>query len=341
MATTIKDVAHECGLSITTVSLVLNNKPNRISEKNKQKIFEAAQKLNYIPSQTAVSMKTKKTNTIGLILPDINNNYFSELAKSMEEECSLHGYTVIYGNTSDNPKKDLTYTTTFLSKGVDVLVVIHSNISSLKEQKKILELAQSTNTPLLSIDREFEKIDVSSISVDRFSGSYQAVKHLTDLGHTRIGCITGTNHSKRSSQRLQGYKQALSDAGLPFEDELVYSGDFHVESGSDAFFYLWNQGVTAIFACNDVMAMGVYLEARRANIDIPRDLSVVGFDDIFFAKYIYPPLTTVAQPITEIGYEAAQQALSMASSTHASTKSTILKTSFVLRESTAPPNIRK
>lgn len=258
----------------------------------------------------------------------------------MEEECSKQGYTVLYGNTSDDPQKDLTYTTAFLSKGVDVLVIIHSNAATPAQQKKLLELAHSTNTPLLAIDREFTDTSITTISVDRFSGAYEATKHLIQLGHTRIGCVTGIGNSNRESQRLLGYQKALHEFDIPYDEKLVYNGDFRAESGRSAFSSLWSQGITAVFACNDMMAMGIYLASRRANVNIPTDLSIVGFDNVFFSEYIYPPLTTVAQPLEEIGYEAAKQALLMASSKHCQPRTVLLQTSLIERESTAAPKIQ-
>lgn len=330
---TIKDVAEECHLSVTTVSLVLNNKPNRISEKTKQKILETAKKLHYQPSQIAISMITKKTQTVGLILPDISNLYFAALAHAIEEECASYGYTVVYGNTSDHINQDFEYLSSFLARGVDGLIFIHSNSFGEENQKKLLEMTENSNTPVLAVDRSFHSPKIPSVIVDQYAGGYEATKHLLDLGHRKIGCITGPENVNNSSERLRGYRRALEDAGIPYNPALVITGDFHAPSGSLAVPVLLKQRVTGIFACNDMMAIGVYQACRDMGISIPKDLSVVGFDDIFFSQYLDPPLSTVYQPVTEIGKEAARQVIAMINKDYTPGKKTVFLPSLNIRES--------
>lgn len=336
MVFTIKDVAAKCGLSVTTVSLVLNNRPNRISEKNKEIILKTAKELNYQPNQLAVSMVTKKTNTIGLILPDIGNLYFAELAKKIEAECSLNGYTVIYGNTSDDVNRDFLYLNTFLNQKVDALLVVHSNYFGIEEQKRFLQTIKNNRIPVLAVDRTFESSQIPTVMIDQRVGGYMATKHLLSLGHRRIGCITGIPSVNSSIERLQGYKMVLEEAGIEFDDRLVYSGDFRPQSGATALPVLLKQGVSAIFACNDMMAMGVYQACIENKIRIPRDLSVIGFDNVFFTEFIDPPLTTIIQPVAEIGRQAAKQVIHMIQGNHLYSENTVLLPKLLIRNSTLP-----
>lgn len=336
MAVTIKDVAEQCGLSVTTVSLVLNNKPNRISEKTKEKIIKTAEELHYRPNQIAVSMVTKRTHTIGLILPDVSNLYFSELAKAIEEESALQGYTVLYGNTSDDRKKDMEYLKVFLGRGVDALIMVHSHAFSMEDQNKLWKLVQSSHTPILAVDRSVFLPQVPAVMVDQRMGGMAATQHLIQLGHRRIGCITGPKYVNSSTERAFGYRQALESAGIAYDPKLIYHGDFRPQSGAEGLLPLWKQGITALFVCNDMMAMGVYQACQKEGIRIPEELSVVGYDDIFFIEYLYPPLTTVRQPVAEIGKEAAKQIIAMINGQEVGGKSTLFQPELVVRGSTAP-----
>ncbi len=311
MRATIQDVAKKVGLSTTTVSLVLNNKPNRISEAAKKEILKAARELNYRPSHIAVSMVTKETHTIGLVLPDISNLYFSELAKVIEEESYKYGYNVLYSNTQDSAKRDLEYLNIFLDRNADAIIMAASNSFNEEDKDKFLEAVGSCSVPIIMVDRVFNEPGITSVVLDQQLGGYLATKYLLGLGHLRIGCVSGPPNIPGAVSRLQGYKQALDEAHIPFEPDLVYTGDFHVESGSRALPYLLGQNVTAIFACNDMMALGIYRESRHYHLRIPNDLSVIGFDDIFLSDFLDPPLTTVAQPIADIGKECVRQVMAI------------------------------
>lgn len=309
MRATIQDVAKRVGISTTAVSLVLNNRPNRISRKTRAKILAAAQELNYRPNHIAVSMVTKATRTIGLILPDISNLYFSELARVIEVQCSHYGYNVMYGNTRDSVARDFEYLNLFLERNVDAIIMVPSNFFGPEDKKKFCGILAGTDVPIIMADRALDLPGIVSVVPDHRLGGYLAARHLLNLGHKRIGCISGPENIPSAVQRLEGYKQALQEDQIPFDPNLVYTGDYRVESGSRALPYLLDQNVTAIFACNDMMALGVYRESRLYHLLIPDDLSIVGFDDIYLLDYLDPPLTTVAQPIADIGKECVRQAI--------------------------------
>lgn len=309
MRPTIKDVAKAVELSTTTVSLVLNNKPNRISKVKKEAILRAASDLNYRPNRIAVSMVTKETHTIGLILPDISNLYFSELAKIIEEEFRKYGYTVLYGNTCDSVKYDFEYLNIFIDSNVDAVIMVLSASFSEDNKARFHEIIDNNPVPIIILDRSINDKNIKAVLLDQQLGGYLATNYLIHLGHQKIGCITGPKNMTSANDRLSGYILALSEAGIPFDENLIIEGDFSVESGMRALPYLLGQSVTAVFASNDMMAIGVYHECSRFNLKIPQNLSVVGFDDIFLSEFIDPPLTTISQPIDKIAKEAVNQIL--------------------------------
>lgn len=309
MRPTIKDVAKAVELSTTTVSLVLNNKPNRISKVKKEAILRAASDLNYRPNRIAVSMVTKETHTIGLILPDISNLYFSELAKIIEEEFRKYGYTVLYGNTCDSVKYDFEYLNIFIDSNVDAIIMVLSASFSEDNKARFHEIIDNNPVPIIILDRSINDKNIKAVLLDQQLGGYLATNYLIHLGHQKIGCITGPKNMTSANDRLSGYILALSEAGIPFDENLIIEGDFSVESGMRALPYLLGQSVTAVFASNDMMAIGVYRECSRFNLKIPQNLSVVGFDDIFLSEFIDPPLTTISQPIDKIAKEAVNQIL--------------------------------
>jgi len=305
---TIKDVAAEAGVSTTAVSLVLNGKCDRISEKTRKQILEVVERLNYRPNHIAMSMVTKTTQTIGLVLPDISNIYFAELSKLIEQSCYEHGYNVLYGNTHDMARRDIDYINIFLDRNVDAIIVILSN--SIDEHlRDIQKLISSTSTPFIIVDRKLDIGAGTTIIVNQKLGGYLATQHLINLGHRSIGCITGPKNVYSSIERLNGYKEALMEANIPIDENLIFEGNFHRESGMEALPYLLGRGVTAIFAFNDMMALGVYKQASYYNLSIPDNLSLVGYDDIFISDFITPPLTSIEQPVKQLADEAVNQVL--------------------------------
>lgn len=311
MRTTVKDVAKAVGLSTTTVSLVLNNKPNRIPKATREIVLKAAKDLNYRPNHIAVSMVTKKTHTIGLILPDISNLYFSELAKVIEERFHKYGYNVLYGNTNGTLEHDFEYLNLFIDRSVDAVIMTVSSNYSEKEIKSLHEIAEMNNVPIMMVDRTLDDPRFMSVLLDQKLGGYLATNYLIHLGHRRIACITGPKSLRISIERLEGYKSALKDAGLPFDPALIFEGDFRVDSGVQALPYILGQNATAVFSLNDMMAIGVYRECRRYHLSIPQDLSIVGFDDIFIDEFLEPPLSTIAQPVVEIGEYAVKKMMTV------------------------------
>lgn len=300
MRVTIKDVARQAGVSTSTVSLVLNNKPVSISQQTRSAVLAAARELDYRPNQLAVSLVTQKSKTLGLIIADNSNLFFAQLSKHIETAANAAGYTLIYGNSNDSVRADLHYLHIFGDRGVDGIIISPSAFGTPDEYWSCLSFIYSLKLPVVFVDRSMEESNLPSVLPDNFTGGYIATRHLLDQGHRVIGCCTGPSNLNSSVQRLNGYRKALDEYDVPFNPALIYQGDFTTESGQKALPYLLGQNVTAVFAFNDMMAFGIYKEMHSYNLSIPGDLSIVGFDDIFFAELIQPPLTTVAQPIAEI-----------------------------------------
>lgn len=330
---TIKDIAEKAGVSITTVSLVLNGKELRIASGTKKKIIQIANDLNYRPNQLAVGLITKKTNTIGLILPDISNAFFGELAKGAENEAARSVYNIILCNTNDNPDKDVEYLNILLDRGVDAVIMVPSANSADETARKCFTLMEQCQKPLVLVDRIKMGERHTSISVDHEQGGYVAAKYLIENGHTRIGCITGPLGMLNARLRFLGYKKALKEANIRFQGKYVEEGNYHVEDGERLAERLFENKVTAIFAFNDLMAYGVYKAASKYGYRIPEDISVVGFDDLFYSGIMEVPLTSIHQPSYEIGETAVKKIVELLRDETTKNEAIIYKPELIARNS--------
>ena len=330
---TIRDIAEKAGVSITTVSLVLNGKELRIASATKKRIIEIANELNYRPNKLAVGLITKKTNTLGFIVPDISNSFFGELAKGAENEASNCNYNIILSNTNDNPEKDLEYMDILLDRGVDGIIMVPSSVCAGEILKKCYQLMEQCQKPLILVDRIKMGDKYTSISVDHEMGGYLATKHLIENGHEKIACITGPLGMLNSRLRFLGYKKALETYKIPFCPRYVEEGNYHVEDGEVLAEKLFKHGVTAIFAFNDLMAYGVYKAARKLGYKVPNDISVVGFDDLFYSGIMEVPLTTIRQPSYEMGEASVRKIVELLSDTNATNESIFYKPELVVRSS--------
>lgn len=311
MRVTIKDIAKKTGLSVSTVSLVLNRKSDRISEKTIQAVLRTAQEMHYHPNRIAVGLITKKTQTLGLIIPDIANAFFAEIAKGAEAECQKQGYSLILCNTNDNPQKDVDYVNVLLDKGVDGILFTMAVSSQVRKDLQCFHIVRQAEKPMILVDRavqdEGAEPAAPCVSVDNELGGYLATKHLLQFGHKKIGFISGPMGEQSSQKRLFGYIKALQECSVTFDPTLIKVGDYHMETGYRLSGELIAQGATAIFAGNDMMAYGVYKQAKERHIPIPGGLSVVGFDDLEFSQFMEVPLTSMKQPAYEIGECAVQK----------------------------------
>ena len=333
MRTTIKDIAAATGLSVTTVSLVLNHKPSGISSATRERVLKAAKEMDYRPNQLAVGLIKRRTNTIGLLVPDIRNMFYSAIAKEAEHACRKKGWTVMLCNTGDQHKRELEYIRVLGSRGVDGIILGISSDGNDEKTQESCELTRSLGIPLLLLDRT---VQGSAVVVDHKKGGFLATEHLIKLGHRRIACITGPSYLQGSISRVEGYRQALSQFGIPFDESLLVEGGYMMQNGEEGVLKLADKQYTALFAFNDMMAYGAYKALRRQGKSVPDDVSVVGYDDIFFSEILEVPLTSVRQPLEELGSAAASLLMEIANG-ETENKVIQFEPQLIVRKSTAKP----
>jgi len=335
MKKTITDIAKEANVSVTTVSFVLNNKTETVSDKTAERIRKIAAKYHYAPNHMAIGLVTKKTKTIGLIVPDISNNFFSELAKSVEEHCNNSGYSLVLSNTNNQPQKDFEMVELMNNRGIDGLLIAFSQTDKDGEKDRFVNMLEQMDRPVVAVDSKLEGITLPGVSIDHAKGGYIATKHLLDLGHKRIGCITGPDNFYTAERRLLGYREALESKNIPYDDNLVIAGNYQYQGGYEAAKILLKQNVSAIFASNDLMAYGAYRAIQEADLSIPKDISVVGFDDLVFSEILTVPLTTIHQSTGELGKKAWELLHERLDNKNTGADYVELEPSMVIRNSTS------
>jgi LacI family transcriptional regulator len=331
---TIRDVAEQARVSVTTVSHVING-TRFVSEDAKARVQAAIEALNYVPSAVARSLKSNRTHTVGMMIPNNSNPYFAEIIRGIEDACFAAGFNVILCNSDDDPHKQAAYVRVLSEKQVDGLIVLSSG-----GDPELLDTLRTANMPQVVVDREIDDLAADLVEVNHEAGGRLATEHLLALGHRRIACIAGPEGISSARQRVQGYRQALRSAKLPFDERQVASGAFTAEGGHAAMQALLQQDghhrPTAVFASNDLMAVGAICAAAQAGLAVPRDLSVVGFDDIALAAYSNPPLTTVSQPKHQTGELAARLLLRRIEDGRRPLQREILQPALRVRQSTGP-----
>lgn len=330
MKVTIKDIAKMANVSIGTVSRIINNSDEGYSEETRERVLKIIEESGYVPNEVARGLITKRTKTLGLILPDITNPFFPDIARGAEDEANTRKYSVILCNSDNNVEKEREYIQLLNQKYVDGILFCTNPFQENKQLWRYL----GSNIPVVVTDSFEIKEETYGVFVDNEMGGYLATKHLVDLGHRNIACITGPNKSRSSVQRLNGYKKALEEVGIPFDLDLIVEGNYKIKSGMDGVQNLKGKTYTAIFACNDLMAYGVYKELTSMGFKIPDDISVVGFDDINLSQVVHPRLTTVSQPAYEIGRKAAELLINRIENTSIENRIIMFEPELVIREST-------
>lgn len=309
MKVTVKDIAKKAGTSTATVSMVLNNKPSRISKATRERILRIAKEMQYVPNKIAVSLATNRSYTIGLLVPDVCNMFFDLCANGVERYAYDHGYSVFQCNIDDSVEKGLKYLDNLATRCVDGIIIIPpSDINFNKNDTRMIKFFNETNIPLVLLDRAIINANVSYdfVSSDNKQGAFIATNYLIENGHTKIGCVVGPKEQYNTRERLEGYKNALLYNDIPFDETLIYYGDYRFESGFEATKVLLEKGVSAIFSFNDLMAYGVYKYAFSHGISIPDELSVVGFDNIIYGDILPVGLTSIEQPAELMGQKACE-----------------------------------
>lgn len=329
---TIKDVAALAGVSFTTVSHVLNE-TRPVSAEARRRVLAAVEEIGYLPSAVARSLRKSETRIIGVLVPNVQNPFFAELVCGVEESCRLAGYSVFLCNSDNDPKRQQQYMRTLLEKRIDGLL-----LSSAGDDAELARIFQMARVPSVTVDRLVPGARADRVSVNNREGAAAAVRHLLELGHRAIGCISGPVEFEVAQERIAGWRETLQEAGIEPQDHWLIHSDFSSHGGYEAGTQLLKAApeLTAVFASNDLMALGLMRASAEAARPVPQSLSVVGFDDIELSAYAYPSLTTVGSSIKELGREAGRMLLARIEQPQAALREVLVKPQLVRRESTAP-----
>ncbi len=330
---TLKDIAEATKLSTATVSLVINGKGGNIPEATRQRIFEAVRQMHYQPDHAARSLVTGKTQTIGVIVPDISNSFFAEMVHHLQLELNKYNYDIILCSSEEKMSNDIKYIKLLSSRNVDGLVLTMSAESmEEKNRQEIRRTLEEAAVPYIFFDRYLTGEDYA-VSADNKDSGYRIAGMLLDCGHTNIGVIAGPGSLNSSTNRLSGFVKAMQERGVELPEENIYRGQYDAETGyAGAQKLLQNKKITAVFAFNDLQAFGVMRYAKEQGIAIPKDVSLVGFDDTYFASMIDPQLTSIKQPVKQMAQEASKMIVSIISGTDC-VKTVKLKTELIQRNS--------
>lgn len=324
---TIRDVAKEAGLSTGTISKALSD-PKSVSAKSYAKVEAAIKKLNYTPNMLAQQFRAKSSNTIVVLVPDISNLFFAKVIRGIEKVAQDHGYSVLLGDTGDSITRENAYIRMVETKLADGIINLrpYAKGDSALPKEGIVSVGASSceNTPY------------PCVRIDNKEASFRVVNHLLSLGHKHIGLITGLKENPHTIDRLKGFKQALQESDIVFDESLLVEGDFCYWSGLNAaeYFARLPKIPTAIFCMNDEMAIGLIKGLTDKGFNIPEDISITGFDDSDVCKYFNPTITTVAQPAEKIGMKSAELLIDLLSNKQPKQTEYILPYEFIARDST-------
>lgn len=328
---TIIDIAKLAGVSKATVSMVLNKKDKNISEETKNKILNIKKELNYIPNSIARSLNTKKSGTIGIIIPDITNPYFSEIARAIEDAANSFGYNVMLCNSDNDIKKEEKYVELMISKLVDgVIFAVGGGTGNS------IGVLKDNNIPFVLIDRYVEEYeDLYGILCLNEEGVKEGVEYLYSIGRRKIVFVTGSSGLVISRQRLDGYKSVMKKYNI-YDNKYVYESNFSLEGGKKVTEKILNElkDIDAIFYSNDFMAIGGMKAIMGRGYKIPQDISIMGFDNIDISEYIEPSLTTISQPIYEMGRESCRLLMDLINDECIKDKFVYFKPKLIIRETT-------
>lgn len=332
---TLKDVAARANVSFSTVSRAINE-PARVNVDTRARVQEAIQHLGYVPHRAARRLRGRSMHAqiFGLLIPDIDNPFYSGIIRGVEDRAFTEGYAVILSNTNEDPARERFY--------LDVLrqeAAAGAILPPFSDGDEIPYNPETLGFPVVCFDRRPEIEGVDTVVVDNEQGAFDAVSHLIGLGHQRIGLVVASLDLSTSRERAAGYRRAHAEHGLPVLEDVVRVGEPRVEAGRELTADLLNlsEPPTALFAGNNVMAMGALTAAQSLGVSIPDDLSLVGFDDPPWFELVYPPLTTIRQPTFTIGQTAADLLLRRVEDPNRDATLVELSTELVVRGSCARP----
>lgn len=330
MNPTLKNIASEAKVSIKTVSRVVNNDP-KVSKSTRKIIQEIIETRGYLPNLIARGLKKRKTNTIGFIVPDIGNPSFTEIVKGCTDVFNKNGYYVFLGSSENDPHKEIGIIRDLMSMLIEGIILIPS-ISIERD----LSFFSKIKCPIVILDREIDGLDKDRVVLSNKKGAYGATRLLIENENKKIVILGGLKSTKSAQKRFEGFKKAMSERNL-FSEDIAFWGDFSIDSGylmMKEAFNRFKKDIDAVFAGNDLIALGAINAIKEYGLKIPEDISLIGFDDMFFSAYLNPPLTTVHVPFNKEGAVAAKLLLKkMANPEDNSVNRIIIDTNIVIRES--------
>ncbi|MDC7124377.1 MAG: LacI family DNA-binding transcriptional regulator [Spirochaetales bacterium] len=301
---TMKEIAEIAGVSVATVSKLLNNKPNRISAETRERVLKVVQEYHYTPNSIAKGLKIKRTNTLGFVLPDIRNPYFSEIGKGIQDELAKHNYGVLFCNTDNDMKKEESALYMLDTKMVDGVIMTQSRSA------EYLKNSNLGHIPMVFVDRVPSMFEgIGTVHINEKKEFYKSTSYLLEHDCKRIAYISAK--PLLSNERLAGYEEALAKYQIPFDSDLIYLGEYDVETGNKGIENIFSDcaNVDGVVCGNDLIAIGVLNWFNENNIKVPSEVKVIGFDDIYISSYLNPKLTTIAQPAYQMGAQAVKMLL--------------------------------
>jgi len=294
---TIYDVAREANVSMATVSRVVNGNPN-VKPSTRKKVLATIDRLGYRPNAVARGLASKKTTTVGAIIPDISDIFFAELARGIEDIATMYKYNVILSNSDQNKEKELQLIDTMLEKQVDGIVFMGGTIT-----EEHIQQFNTSSVPIVLAATHDASNKIPSVNIDYEHAAYEAAKYLIEIGNTKTAFVTGKEKSAADELKYEGYKKALQEASMDVIDDYVIRGDYNYDAGIQAARQLakLTDPPTAIFAASDEIALGVIHGAQDMGYDVPGDVQVYGFDNTRLSTMVRPTLSTVVQPMYDIG----------------------------------------
>jgi LacI family transcriptional regulator, repressor for deo operon, udp, cdd, tsx, nupC, and nupG len=326
---TIHDVAKAAGVSVATVSRVINNSPS-VAESTKEAVMAVIKKMNYQPNLLGRNLRRTETRLILVLLPNIANPFYARIVKGIEDVGHKSGYHVMLCNTDSEIEREKVYLELLKNRLADGVIFM----APVLGREELTEIGRKY--PVVQCCEYKEGAQVSHVSIDNHAAAYKVVKHLISSGHKRIGLISCRNNFVSIIQRENGYRKALEDAGIEFEEDLIKFGDYSFNSGIRAAnqFLSMKSRPTALFAISDIMAIGALRAIRESNLKVPEDIAVVGFDNINFASMCNPMLTTIYQPKYDIGCIAMEILLQQIRGELKEPRNVFLENEIIIREST-------
>ncbi|NBI13606.1 substrate-binding domain-containing protein [[Haemophilus] felis] len=325
---TMKDIARIAKVSTSTVSHVINNS-RFVSDEIREKVMRVVKELNYTPSALARSLKVKETKTIGLLVTATDNPFFAEVVSGVEQYCHQHHYNLILSSTAGDKDRLLNNLQTLVQKQVDGLLLMCADAR--------FQIGRDLNLPLPFVIMDWWPTDqsVDKIFENSEYGGYLATKTLIDYGHRHIAIITGNLKKSLAQNRLAGYQKALTEANIPLNPAWIIEENFDIEGGISGMQKVLNltPRPTAVFACNDSIALGAYQTLWRQGLRVPQDMSVIGYDNIHLAQYMSPPLSTINQPKAELGKLAVETLLQRIKNPQENYRTLLLEPEIIERES--------